>query len=143
MKLLSRVAELFLASALAPFTGKPRVTPFFSSAESAPAFIIECLNTTDQPIMSRTLASGNSTTDSTARVPARGVIGPGLGMPVQPGQSWRGILTLSETPSGGAPGSDSRRSCPGDRNASNAVRRAYDCHQVRGSLVWRRCLLLG
>jgi len=103
MKLLPGVVLLVVTTANQTSMPEPRVTPLFSSRESAPAFMIECLNTTDQSIMSNAPDWRlDYRVDGKGPEP-RGVIGPGLGSPVPPGQAWRGILTLRQIPSGEFP----------------------------------------
>jgi hypothetical protein len=98
MRLLSGVAILGLVSGGDAPAPRPRITPFFSSIESSPAFMVECMNATGEPISSNARpwhleyrVDGNSSEP-------RGTLGPGLGKLVQPGEVWRGILTLRQTP---------------------------------------------
>src|SRR5437868_579429 len=83
----------------------PTVAPLFMSRGVDPAatFFIECLNTTNRPV-----SSGSTTwplTRSAVRVdgsvldePPGGRIGVGLTMDIQPGEMWRGIIELRQSP---------------------------------------------
>ncbi len=81
-------------------SNKPTLAPMFISDEPGrgPAFLVECTNTTGQ-----TQSSGSdlwSLTRNAIRLDGQnlrdegGRIGPGLTMPVQPGETWRGIIEL-------------------------------------------------
>jgi hypothetical protein len=86
---------------------KPTVEPLFLSrgVDIAPAFLVECRNTTSEPV-----SSGSSRwphTDSAIRVDGRvlpdppgGHVPQGLTMDIQPGSTWRGIIELWQSPSG-------------------------------------------
>jgi hypothetical protein len=103
MKLLSGIAVLWLTSSTDASGPKPRITPFFSNIESGPAFMVECLNTTRQPIMSNARFWELAYRVDGKTPDPKGTIGPGLGMLVQPGEPWRGILTLRQSQRGGSP----------------------------------------
>jgi hypothetical protein len=86
-----------------PLPAKPTLTPMFMSYDAGrgPAFLIECTNTTSQ-----TQSSGSEVwplTRSAVRLDGQqlrevgGRIGPGVTIPVAPGETWRGIIELWQT----------------------------------------------
>lgn len=86
---------------------KTTVEPLFVSrgADLAPAFLVECRNTTSEPVSSGSARWPH--TESAIRVdgnvlqePPGGRIGQGLAMDIPPGSMWRGIIELRQSPSG-------------------------------------------
>ena len=112
--LAAAIAWLFIGPFGAQPSPLPKVLPLFSRIHNAPGFMIECINDTEMPIASnadwwpwlprRVRVDGNPYEETS------GVIGPGLGSDIPPGQTWRGIVTLyQERPtSGPAPVFDAR-----------------------------------
>ena len=90
-----------------PSTGIPTLVPMFMSrgVDGGPAFLAECRNTTMLP-----LSSGSQLwvlTRSAVRIdgavldePPVGRTGPGLTTDIQPGETWRGIIELRQSPGG-------------------------------------------
>ncbi len=95
MRLVSGIAGLWLVATTGALAPKPRVTPFFSTLEGSPAFMVECRNTTDRPIMSNAPFWDMAYRVDGRSPKPRGEIGPGLGGPIA-GDPWRGILSLRQ-----------------------------------------------
>jgi hypothetical protein len=96
MRLVPGVVVLWLVAATGDRAPKPRVTPLFSALEGGPAFMVECRNTTHQPIMSNAAFWEMAYRLDGKSPKPRGAIGPGLGAPIQAGEPWRGILSLRQ-----------------------------------------------
>ena len=96
MRVVPGAAVLWLVGTTAGLAPKPRVTPFFSTLEGGPAFMVECRNTTGRPIMSNAPFWEMAYRVDGKSPKPRGQIGPGLGVPIQAGEPWRGILSLRQ-----------------------------------------------
>jgi hypothetical protein len=80
---------------------KPRITPFFSRTNDSPAFYVECRNETGSSVSSASAiwawAANHLRIDGTPFVESGGIIGPGLSTQIEPGGTWRGIVTLHQS----------------------------------------------
>jgi hypothetical protein len=82
---------------------EPRVVPFFSRVTEAPAFFVECVNLTKGAVSSgdeRWAFAAGLRIDGKEIVETGGRIGPGLKQPVEPGETWRGIIELRQSNDG-------------------------------------------
>jgi hypothetical protein len=82
-------------------TAKPRITPFFSRANDSPAFYVECRNDTGSPVSSASSIWASERDqlriDGTPFVDSGGMMGAGLSTQIEPGGTWRGIITLHQS----------------------------------------------
>lgn len=91
-----------------PTAASPTVVPFFVTniLGAGPAFFVECMNTSDQPISSGAdswpLRRDALRIDGVPLIEMGGRMGPGMTMDVSPGGVWRGIIELRQT-MGGSP----------------------------------------
>jgi hypothetical protein len=101
--LLCALASTAQAQSPAP---KPTLIPMFISDEPGrgPAFLVECTNATGGTQSSASevwpLTQNAIRLDGVNLRDEGGRIGPGLTMPVQPGETWRGIIELWQMPVG-------------------------------------------
>jgi hypothetical protein len=83
---------------------KPAVAPLFMTSEPGrgPAFLVSCLNLTALPHSSASdiwpLKQSALRVDGQVLDDEGGRIGPGLTSEVRPGETWRGIIELWQTP---------------------------------------------
>ena len=87
-------------------SSRPRITPFFSGSNAAPAFFVECRNGGRRVPSSSNIwawAPDHLRVDGKPFVETRGIIGPGLSSSIEPGETWRGIITLHQASGADAP----------------------------------------
>jgi hypothetical protein len=80
---------------------KPHVAPFFDRIDDSPAFFVDCLNTSNEKVSSASsvwpIRTGSVRVDG-SMIDFGNMIGPGLSTDVRPGQPWRGIIVLRQSP---------------------------------------------
>jgi hypothetical protein len=83
---------------------RPRIIPFFTRVDEAPAFYVECKNDSGTAVSSSSdrwaWAPGRLRIDGQPYREPGGVIGPGLSTTIEPGGTWRGIIALRQSRDG-------------------------------------------
>jgi hypothetical protein len=95
---LAMLLLTFIGLAMAQDSSKPKIAPFFDRVDGGPAFFVDCRNATGEKRSSATSVWIQSLRLDGAKVPNSGdLLGPGLTMDVEPGQSWRAIIALRQS----------------------------------------------